>query len=889
MPATMLSDRRTPADRDALAAREKTVRRVRGAMEALVLLLVCLTPWAFGAVEPLFEFLLYAGVALLLVGWAAVMLLEGRLTWKKSSVALCLAGLFLLAVWQVTPLPRDLLGTLSPATERLYERLLPEQAEVLPSGEERGPIPFPPGSTLSLYPGATQHELVKLLAVLLLFAVVRNNAASPGALLRLSLVAVANGTLLSLFALVQFFTSPHNRLYWSYPSEGEVFGPFICRNHFSFYVNVCVGLGLGLLLGLRKRNRSPAEGQGLGSLAALANDPPALWVSGALAVMLSAVALSLSRGGLLALLGAALFCLLLGFWRSRRLAPSSSVALVAVLVLLVLTAFGFSRIQARLGTVLGGTALDDGRVTMWSRVLPAVADFPVLGSGYGTFDYVEQMHRHSGANTGYFYQHAHNDYLEALLEGGAVRLLISLLAIALVYWAGCRAYMRQGDRPVGGHVLGALFGFTTLVIHSFVDFGLHIPAIALLATVVCAQVDALGQGSQEVRAGAPKQALPADGYSFRFWGLASLAGAVTVVVLGLGLVMEGWRAAQVEAWRLAATRATALADPSRHEEALADLEAAVDLAPESGRLHAELARAHLQLFHEKTNRLAEASQCATLAQAVLAPVHANLATVPSWVAASPLQDEFFTAQGVPLSGLHLEPALSHLLQARDSCPVLAEAQLQLAVNAEQLRQAEPRRAYLERAKLLTPDDPEQWYLCGIQELFDGETEQAWVSWRRSLELSDRFMADILTGVGRTPDVPGALSHVLPERPESWLAAAAQLYPAPEASADRRPLLEKALALLEQPPGPQTAADLHTLATTHAALGQAEPAKAAFRLALEKEPQQLGWRYELARLLCEQRRFSEARTELLTILAAQPADAQARGLMETVARGLASGG
>src|SRR4029077_11502053 len=138
---------------------------------------------------------------------------------KKSSVALCLAGLFLLAVWQVTPLPRDLLAALSPATERLYERLLPDQAEVLPSNAGRSAVPFPAGSTLRLYPGATQHELLKLLAVFLLFAVVRNNVASPGALRRLSLAAVANGALLSVFALVQFFTAPHNTVYWTYPSE----------------------------------------------------------------------------------------------------------------------------------------------------------------------------------------------------------------------------------------------------------------------------------------------------------------------------------------------------------------------------------------------------------------------------------------------------------------------------------------------------------------------------------------------------------------------------------------------------------------------------------------------------------------------------------------------
>src|SRR5262249_39336907 len=171
-----------------------------------------------------------------------------------------------------------------------------------------------------------------------------------------------------------------------------------------------------------------------------------------------AIALSLSRGGLLAMLGAACVCLALGLWRSRRFAPAGSVALVAALTLLVLTAFGFTRIQARLATFWKGAAFEN-RMPMWSRVLPPAADFPLLGTGYGTFDFVEQMNRRTGVDTGYFFQHAHNDYLEALLEGGAVRLVLSLLAVALVFRAGVRAYARYGGRPTGGHVLGALFGF----------------------------------------------------------------------------------------------------------------------------------------------------------------------------------------------------------------------------------------------------------------------------------------------------------------------------------------------------------------------------------------------------------------------------------------------
>jgi hypothetical protein len=71
---------------------------LRGALEAGVLAMVCLSPWFFGAAEPLFEFALEVALALLLVGWAARMLLNGRLCWTNCPVAFCLAGLVLLGI-----------------------------------------------------------------------------------------------------------------------------------------------------------------------------------------------------------------------------------------------------------------------------------------------------------------------------------------------------------------------------------------------------------------------------------------------------------------------------------------------------------------------------------------------------------------------------------------------------------------------------------------------------------------------------------------------------------------------------------------------------------------------------------------------------------------------
>ena len=864
------------------------VRLARAAMEGVVLLMVCLSPWAFGAVDPFWEFLLLGGVGVVLALWAATMLLEGRLTWRKCPVALCLAALYLLGVVQATPLPPPALAAASPAAARLYGRLLPAQPEALPGGEARSAPPVPAGSTISLYPGATRQELVRLLAVFLLFAAVRNNLASPGAFRRLAVAATLNGALLSLFALCQFFSSPHQTIYWTFATGAEVFGPFICRNHFPFYVNLCVGLAAGLLVSLG----APASGGWSRALASPLADPRRLWIGIALVLMLAAVALSLSRGGFIALAGAAALFLVLRLWRSpprayaTRLASLTAGVVVAGAALALLAWCGADRVEARLATVVDGGAAHEDRLSLWRRVSSSAAEYPILGSGYGTFDYVEPLTRTTGEDAGYRYEHAHNDYLEALLEGGAVRLGLSLLAVGLVFWLGGRAFLRGGG-PNGALALGGLFGFTAVVIHSFVDFGLHVPAIAVLTTVVCAQL--CGAGGGRVTAGTGNLAAP-DRYTFRLLGLAPFAGAAAAVGLGVALASEGWRAAKVEEYRDTAARLRSAPDLARRERGLAYLEAAAALAPEYAVLHLQLGDAHLSLMREETDGLGQAAQASDAARVVASfgPGACPAPAVASWAAADAAQDGWLASWSQMIADAHRVPGLRNLLHARDACPLLADAQLQLATRVSDLESADARADYLRRAKFLAPDEPDVWYLSGVQELFDGRPQDAWDSWRRSLELSDRHLAEIAAAAARGPDAAEQLGRVLPDRADYWLTAADQLYPGPDDAEKRRPLLEKAALLMERTADPAGPEELHRLAAVYASLGRPEDALAAYQKALDRRPDQAGWRLEFARLLRERGRLPDARREISDVLAQQPANGEARALLLAIEHDIAAG-
>ena len=89
---------------------------VREAIEFGVLALVVLAPWAFGATPPRYRLIVDLSVAALTALWAARIVLEGRLIWRKCPVVLCLATFILVGTFQLLPLPEGVLRRISPTT-----------------------------------------------------------------------------------------------------------------------------------------------------------------------------------------------------------------------------------------------------------------------------------------------------------------------------------------------------------------------------------------------------------------------------------------------------------------------------------------------------------------------------------------------------------------------------------------------------------------------------------------------------------------------------------------------------------------------------------------------------------------------------------------------------
>lgn len=848
---------------------------VKGAIETLLLSMVALSPWAYGCVHQAFLFLVFCAIAALLFLWSFRIALEGRLTWRRCFVTHCLAGLFLFSLWQITPLPEEWVTFLSPGATSLRHKLLPEQPDILVDTEPTPSSEF----TLSLYPDATRREALLWLAALLVFVLVLNNTSSLASLRRLSLVTLINGSLLSLFAIVQFFTSPPGHVYWTHPTAGNVFGPFICRNHFPCYVNMCIGLSLGLFAWVRSSLPKTSSSRS-GRLLWLLDQPRLLWIGAALALMVSAVCLSLSRGGVLSLFAGSLLCLALQ-WRSSRPVLGGSPALVMLALGFVLAFWvGSGPIERRLAATWNSDSLEQSRLNLWARTLPLVGDFPLWGSGLGTFRYVELMTR-TGARedvgeADLLYENAHNDYLEAAVEGGLVRLTLSLLTIVGVFWLGTRAMLRPSSSESGALTLGALVAFTTLAIHSFWDFGIHIPAIALLATVIAAHLCVRGGRDREPS-------------TLGLWGLAPVLATVALVALGVILFREGRRGQRIEGLRVAAQKTDG------PQQALVFLEAVTRLDPKDASSQHEIARNLRDLYYREAAGIERRGRIVRAAQSVLAfGALSTAAARPPALVALPIQAALAAPRPAVLENAtatakrdHLIPSLLYELRARAACPLLPEPHLGLAAHADAFARSSTVEGHLDRARLLCPGNATLWLTCGMIEMDSGHPEQAARSWRRSLELSPKHHAQILAQCARVLSPEEIAQWLIPDDPFLLARTAVMVFPRSEDAGRRTIFLERARQLLEERHATLNASEYYLLGEIQWQLGDSDAALPSLRETVRLAPLDPNSHLLLARVCYEAEQFQDARRELLTVLTLQPNNQGARDLLKVVTHRLAN--
>jgi len=280
----------------------------------------------------------------------------------------------------------------------------------------------------------------------------------------------AYGFVLAIFSLTQNITS-NGKLYWIRTPRlgGWIYGPYVNHNHYAGLMEMLFPIPLAIFLSPRVRRPHKA-------MALIAS-----------AVMASTIFLCGSRGGMLAFV--VQMALLAAILTSRHERGKTAVALGAFfsLAFAVLAWMGSGEMLQRMTSIPVETRTELTGGMRWSidrDCLKMFAQKPVTGWGLGAFPEIYPQFRSFYTNLAI--DHAHNDYLQFLVETGAVGFGI-IVWFLLSIFRSAFAKLRASPTDLNAEsALAALLGVTGILVHSFVDFNLQIPANAALFFVLSA-------------------------------------------------------------------------------------------------------------------------------------------------------------------------------------------------------------------------------------------------------------------------------------------------------------------------------------------------------------------------------------------------------------------
>lgn len=371
-------------------------------------------------------------------------------------VVLLLAAAVLLSLLQIVPLPPSLWMALP------GRHLIIQAAAAV--GE---PQPWRP---LSIVPAATINAAFSLIVpvtTLWLALSLKDDERQqlPGPLLCLMLGS-------TLVGLIQINT-PFNNLFVN-QSRGAFSGTFANGNHFA--LQMAIGCALAPAWYLHNSRSVPRSIVGLASVL--------LFI---VAILVSGSRAGLFLGGVGIALG-----FLLGVSkmkdaftrRPRWVFPVMVVGIVGIVASLVLVSVAAGRVDS-INRLFENDPGQELRIhalpTIWSMLLEY---FPV-GSGLGSFDPIFRIHEPFGLLKPTFFNHAHNDFIEVIVDAGLPGLLLLLAALCWWGWASVRAWRAGSERnavlpKTGSAILLLVF------LASIVDYPARTPMI--MAWIVLAAV-----------------------------------------------------------------------------------------------------------------------------------------------------------------------------------------------------------------------------------------------------------------------------------------------------------------------------------------------------------------------------------------------------------------
>lgn len=424
-------------------------------------------PWAWGVLECWTFLLLTVWLIRRWLSQPCRDLLEDSAIrpFRPAIVLLLLAALY--PLWQTIPWSESLLTLFSPTTVHMRQLV---------------GVSHPPG-TISLDPHVTRVEWLKGMAYLGIFWLTLVLPRSRKEVRQLVWVLLASGMVQVGIHLLSLESNPGR----------DVHGSFVNRNHLAGFLELILPVAIALL---RSEHQTQESGTGwrdrLHRLLSRISGRPGL-LFGICIAMVITLFLTQSRGGNGSLLLALLLVAALPGKEDPQHAPQAFRSRVVVLLLAVVFMVGISVGPGQLaGRYLDTDVQQEGRLAVLATAVEIVREYPLFGSGSGTFFFVYPRYQHESLSKVLF-DHAHNDHLEFLTDRGVVGYGLLVAGVLHCWWYIARAHRNRRDPLASALLYASLVATLSLVLHGLTDFNFQIPANALHFMVL------LGMGLRGVR------------------------------------------------------------------------------------------------------------------------------------------------------------------------------------------------------------------------------------------------------------------------------------------------------------------------------------------------------------------------------------------------------
>lgn len=460
-----------------MSMRTRSFLMYRPSVSALLLLALLITLWLAGGAsrgDVLGQAVVRA------VAWATLIL--ALLFCERPSLANVRPVLFLLLALIALPLAQ-----LIPLPPSLWQALPGREILADAATLSAQPQPWRP---LSIVPGGTINAVSSLIVPMATFVLAAGlNETDRRWLPGLVLALIAGATLIGL---LQFSGAGFDNSMINDP-VGDVRGMFANRNHFALF------LAIGCLMA---------------PIWTFLHGHRPLWRSSVAIGLLLLFALTILASGSRAGIILGILALVIGLFlvrqdlqRTLRRAPAWVIpaivaAIIGMIAILVLISIAADRAES-INRAFAVDLDEDMRTRALPTILAMIHIYFPVGTGLGTFDPLFRMHEPFALLRERYFNNAHSDFLEVILNAGVAGILLVLAALGWWLVASARVWRSPGSRDVALGRLGSAM-LLLVFVASIVDYPARTPMMMAIVAIAALWL-CWGVNAARLRAALPTQ------------------------------------------------------------------------------------------------------------------------------------------------------------------------------------------------------------------------------------------------------------------------------------------------------------------------------------------------------------------------------------------------